>query len=228
MKPFSKWTIAEVEDIFQVVLRKQNDTLKEWLNIRSALSEESSKKLDELRETLLDHVHDWNEAELKYKFIIHLLSMIDFDQEKYQSFMERELSVSINGETLSGKLDFMVAGGRRIPRHPYFFLHEYKRELDTSNDPLGQIMAAMIAAQKLNNDGYPLYGVYVTGRLWFFVILDGFDYSVSLAYDATKDDIKNIFSILQNTKQIIEKRFKGDCDKIRPAAVRETNLGGNR
>jgi len=64
----------------------------------------------------------------------------------------------------------------------------------------------MIAAQKLNHNSYPLYGAYIIGRFWFFVILDGSDYAVSLAYDATKDEIKDIFGILMNVKAIIDKR----------------------
>ncbi|RKZ49305.1 MAG: hypothetical protein DRR16_33635 [Candidatus Parabeggiatoa sp. nov. 3] len=51
----------------------------------------------------------------------------------------------------------------------------------------------------------PLYGCYVMGRLWFFVVLEGIEYSTSLAFDATKDDIKEIFGILQNTKGLILK-----------------------
>ncbi len=208
MKPFSKWTIAEVEDKFQVVLCRQYHLLDEWLTQDcELLSEQETKKLDELKERLLNHVHDWNESELKYKFIVHLLSMIRFDQDKYQSFMERELTVNIDGEILSGVVDFMVAVGRRIPKKPFFCIHEYKKELDISNDPLGQLVIAMIAAQKINNDGHPVYGAYVIGRLWFFVILEGLNYAVSLAYDATKDDINCIFNILKNTKRIIEKRI---------------------
>ncbi|MCI5144338.1 MAG: hypothetical protein D3923_02145 [Candidatus Electrothrix sp. AR3] len=61
----------------------------------------------------------------------------------------------------------------------------------------------MVAAQKLNNDDQPVYGCYVMGRLWFFVLLDGQDYAASLAYDATKDDLNEIFSLLKKTKGII-------------------------
>ncbi|EDN70114.1 hypothetical protein BGP_2120 [Beggiatoa sp. PS] len=64
---------------------------------------------------------------------------------------------------------------------------------ESSGDPLGQLLIAMVAAQKLNNDLKPIYGCYVMGRLWFFVVLEGLDYSTSLAYDATKNDIKEIF-----------------------------------
>jgi len=106
---------------------------------------------------------------------------------------------------LSGVVDFFVATGKRYPKHPYFFIHEFKKEHESSGDPLGLLLIAMVAAQKLNNNLKPIYGCYVMGRLWFFVVLEGLDYSTSLAYDATKNDIKEIFSFLKKTKGMISK-----------------------
>jgi len=204
MKLFSQWTIVEVEEKFQVVLQKQSNLLKAWLAVHCSPAAEDEKLLDTLRENLQNHVYDWNEEELKVKFIAPLLCLVNFDQEDYQSFWDREISVIYEGEKLSGALDFVVAQGKRVPKRPYFFIHEYKKELESSNDPLGQLLIAMIAAQKLNGDQRPIYGAYVVGRLWNFIVLEGLDYTVSLAYDATKDELKDIFGILGNTKTIIE------------------------
>ena len=69
----------------------------------------------------------------------------------------------------------------------------------------------MIAAQKANeakNLNYPLYGVYVIGRLWFFVILDKKRYIKSRAYDATQDDIFKIFCMLRKAKEYINKEVE--------------------
>ena len=77
-------------------------------------------------------------------------------------------------------LNVITATGKRVPKHPYFFIHEYKKELESSSDPLGQLMIAMVAAQHLNQDGNPLYGAYVVGRSWNFVILDGKEYKAGL------------------------------------------------
>jgi len=211
MKPFSKWTIAEAEGRFGLILQKQCRLLKEWLTVQDTLSEEDEKKLNALCESLQDYAYDWNEAELKLKFIGPLLLTVNFDQEKYHSFMEREISVAIENEILSGITDFFVARGRRVPSHPYFFIHEYKKERDSSNDPLGQLMTAMVAAQKLNNDNNPLYGAYIMGRLWFFVVLYGVEYCVSLGHNAAKpEELKEIFGILRNTKRIIEQLILND------------------
>ena len=203
MKSFSKWTIAEVEETFALNPFKQIEPLSQWLNAPASLTPDDEDLIAELREKLIDHVWDWNESELKGKFIFPLLAAVNFDEEQYQSFIEREISVEIENDTLSGMVDFFVASGRRYPKHPYFFIHEFKKEHDSSGDPLGQLLVTMVAAQKLNNDGKPVYGCYVMGRLWFFVVLQGNDYAGSLAYDATKDDIEDIFSILKKTKEII-------------------------
>ncbi|CAK8717024.1 MAG: hypothetical protein CDV28_1365 [Candidatus Electronema aureum] len=205
MKSFSKWTIAEVEETFALNPCKQLESLNQWLNAAAPLTPDEEAVIAELREKLLDHVWDWNESELKGKFIFPLLAAVNFDEEQYQSFIEREISVAIDNDTLSGMVDFFVASGRRYPKHPYFFIHEFKKEHEASGDPLGQLLVTMMAAQKLNHDGKPMYGCYVMGRLWFFVVLQGNDYAGSLAYDATKDDIKDIFSILKKMKEIIVK-----------------------
>jgi hypothetical protein len=41
----------------------------------------------------------------------------------------------------------------------------------------------------------PLYGCYVVGRNWFFLVLNGKEYDVSLAYDATQDDLFDILGL---------------------------------
>ncbi|RLC05243.1 MAG: hypothetical protein DRI57_27670 [Deltaproteobacteria bacterium] len=205
MKTFSKWTIGEVEDTFNLVVVEEFELLKEWLRMKVQPSEEEKKLLDKLSRKLHRHAWDWNESELRFNFISPLLLAVDFDQENYQPFADRELTATFEDETLSGVADFLVASGRRSPKHPFFFINEYKKEHDSSNDPFGQLMAAMIAAQKLNNDNNPLYGAYVLGRFWFFVTLNGREYSVSEACNAAKkDEIREIFCILNNTKTIID------------------------
>ncbi len=97
-----------------------------------------------------------------------------------------------------------MASGTQFPKEPVFFLHEYKKQLDTSNDPLGQLLAEMVAAQTLNSRPHPIYGAYVIGRHWYFVILEGKSYAESLAYDATKEDILQIVSILRHTQLLID------------------------
>ncbi|MEM7532852.1 MAG: hypothetical protein AAF639_11795 [Chloroflexota bacterium] len=203
MKSFPKWTIAEVEAEFQLKLHKQHASLDNWLNHSSQSLPERTEWLNWLQTRLIDRVYDWNEFELKMKFIGPILDFVNFDQEHYQSFLERTLSAPYK-DGLSGEVDFVVATGTRVPHQPYFFLHEYEKDSDSSGDPLGQLMIAMVAAQMLNETEHPLYGVYVVGRHWYFVVLTGKDYAVSLAYDATQEKFDDIIRILKNTKAIIE------------------------
>jgi len=210
MKPFSKWTIEEVENRFQIIPVSKSNTLDKWLSETYAHSQEEEKLLDELCEKLKDRVWDWSEEELKVCFIGLLLYMTDFDQENYRSFLEREISVLYEKEILAGTVDFIVAQGRRSPMKPFFFINEYKKEQEPPNDPLGQLMIAMFAAQQLNNDNNPVYGAYIMGRHWYFVVLEGLNYAVSLGHNAAKiDDLTNILGILKNTKKIIENIISG-------------------
>ncbi len=66
----------------------------------------------------------------------------------------------------------------------------------------------MVAAQTINCHPHPIYGAYIIGRHWYFVILDGKIYSESLAYDATKEEIMTIFGILHHTKEIIRQLIR--------------------
>ncbi len=204
MKPFSQWTKEEVETEFNLRMEPDNQKLQDWLTVEQTISVDEAKKLKQLSKKLLYNVHDWNEEELKIYFLALVLDLIDFFQDKSRPFMERQLSVEYEeNKRLWGNVDFLVASGTQSPKEPFFFIHEYKKQLDTSNDPLGQLLAAMVAAQKLNQSSHPIYGAYIIGRHWYFVILDGVSYAESLAYDATKEEIIEIVKILRHTKTII-------------------------
>ena len=51
--------------------------------------------------------------------------------------------------------------------NPRVFLHEYKHEVEATGDPLGQLLIAMVGAQRENAEPLPLYGCYVLRRNWF-------------------------------------------------------------
>lgn len=56
-------------------------------------------------------------------------------------------------------------------------------------------------AQQLNEGAFALYGSYVVGRNWFFVVLDDDQYAVSNAYNVTEEDIYHAYSILEEIRQ---------------------------
>ncbi len=108
------------------------------------------------------------------------------------------------GRSYGALLIFWWLPGNNLQKSHFSFGIEYKKQADTSNDPLGQLLAGMVAAQTMNPHSHPIYGVYIIRRHWYFVLLDGKIYAESLAYDATKDDIMTIVAILRRTKEIID------------------------
>ncbi|XOF34569.1 MAG: cupin domain-containing protein [Candidatus Electrothrix sp. YB6] len=213
MKPFSQWTIAEVERKFHLNRRSYLETLEQWLQAEEEITPEEEKLFTAFHERLQNHIWDWNEQELKGKFIFPLLAAINFDNEQSQVFIEREISVAAGNTTLSGTVDLLVAGGRGYPERPYCFTCVFSQEQEGRIDPLGRLLIAMVAVQKLNDDNRPIYGCYVTGRLWFFVVLEGKYYAAAPAYDATKDGIREIFFPLKAVKTITAEYVISEAEK---------------
>ena len=140
------------------------------------------------------------------QFIALLLGVVDYTDapEDYKPFSQRTLAAEVKGQKLSGRIEYMLARGKQIPSNPYFFLHEYKQETRKNSDPKGQLLVSMLAARGKNERDAPIYGCYVVGRLWFFVVLSANTYAVSTAYDSSKNDIYQIISILRGVKPIIK------------------------
>ena len=87
-------------------------------------------------------------------------------------------------------------------------MHEYKKEPPHKDDPRGQLLIAMVAAQLLNQDENPLYGAYVVGRMWYFVVLEGKSYTVHRGFNASSQEIGQILGVLKNIRSIIERLLK--------------------
>lgn len=204
---FKYWKPEDVERTFKVSYAKESTALDEWLAADDLISGKEKEQLDVLRERLVENVQDWNEAALKFYFLGPLMGLVWFKSDTYNSFLESSLSVKVGDQTVRGNVDFMVATGRQTPRTPFYTLHEYKPELGYTGYPLGQLLIAMIAARERNEAAgidIPLYGTYVMGRLFFFVYFYKNQYTQSLAYDATQEDIFKIYAIIKKVKDYIE------------------------
>ena len=206
-KSFKFWTFEEVEDTFNLIrIRKGYEPLNIWLSANFPLSKSNEVSVKELSEELFLSTEEWNEEELKAWFILPLLKIVNFKVNAFKAFLDRSLSININNEKAQGNVDLCVARGKLKPKQPYFFLHEYKPEKKRDNDPLGQLLIAMVAAQNANQENEQIYGCYVSGRYWFFVILNGKNYTVSNSYDATDfDDLKIIINALFYVKEQLKK-----------------------
>ncbi len=206
MKSFKHWTRQQIANEFGLKRTRQCDDLGAWLSTDVELTNDEKILLDQLKEKLILNVDIWNEQELVIKFISFIINMADYDTENFKAYANRKLSGSINGKTVGGQVDLMIASGEFEPQQPYFCLHEFKKEEGVSPDPLGQLLIAMLTAQTLNNQEFPIYGAYVSGRNWYFLTLNKSIYCISNAYIATKNDIYDVMKIMKAVKIIIQKQ----------------------
>jgi hypothetical protein len=205
MRTFGSFTFDEVEDLFNIEKINTLPLLTEWISASISIEAFEKEALNRLKENLLDEVLSWNEDELKMFFIGTLIELCQIKTKDFKPFTQRTLKATIQEIEVNGKIDFMIAKGKRIAKPPYFCIHEYKQEIDSDGEPLGQVLIAMLASQTLNENKFPILGAYILGRNWFFIVLEDNKYTVSDAYVATSEDIFQIFAILQKSKEIIQR-----------------------
>jgi hypothetical protein len=203
---FREWSLEKVERTFQLVQVSKLPILEELLSYEFTPNEHQVYNLTELSQNYTEHGgDDWNEIELENKLISPVIVASGIDNKNFAYFLERELAITIDEYELSGKVDGMIATGFRSPQMPYFCLNEYKRGTDPYGDPRGQALIAMLSAQKLNNNGKPIYGSYIIGRNWYFMALVGKEYAISKDFSCVDDEMFDIFRILKSLRVQIEK-----------------------
>lgn len=208
---FKDCTCTSLDRLFGLKQVETLPSLDDLLNRPYTISDFQRSYLLMLQDKVTFNVLSWNEQELALHFIGPLTTFVDFTDKdgRFNEFAERMFSAQINDEIeLEGKPDGFVATGRREPEMPIFCLQEFKKQLDSSGDPAGQVLAAMLASQKLNNNNMPIYGCWILGRDWSFMTLEENKYAMSKGHVATTDDIFEIFRILQGLKQIIIERIE--------------------
>ncbi len=205
-RKFEDWEYSQINKEFGYSRYYEGFALLEtWQQADAPISESEKTALEKLAKRLFHNAEAWNEDELKFFFISHLIEWVDFQHARYKAFTQRKFAAVIGEWEVNGIVDFVVSTGEQHPEQPFFFLHEYKQERKRDNDPLGQLLIEMIVAQQQNEQKFPLYGCYVVGRLYFFVVLNGQEYSVSNAYNAaSSSDIMTIFRMFRFVKRYIE------------------------
>ena len=201
---FRDWDLDEIEETFNLLQVEQLDALTHWLSFSYTIDDYEKKYLDELKAVYLIGGDDWNEVELENKFISPLFVFAKMDSKQFAYFLERELSATIGAYEIMGKVDGMIATGFRNPRKPYFCLNEYKRQTDPNGDPRAQVLIAMLAAQQINQDHNPIYGCYIIGRSWYFMVLVGQEYAISNVFTCTDEELYDIFRILKGLRKGIQ------------------------
>jgi hypothetical protein len=208
-KSFEKWLQQEVEETFGIVQQSNSTDMDELLNNLPTLSDVEQTAARDLSSDLTAFVNKWNEEDLKMYFISPLILLAQLKQKTYRAFFDCTLKTELRNESIGGRVDCVVGKGSQFPVSPLFFLQEYKPKKNPSGDPLGQLLIAMLATQQLNKDTEtPLFGCYIVGQLWAFVVLKGNDYTVSNDFDATEEQkLSAIISILKKIKIMYEIRI---------------------
>ncbi len=205
-KTFENCLWEELTKKFELEKLKNFQPLIDLLTIDLPTQPIISDDLLQLNSLLVDNFMDWNEDELKMQFISPLLYIVNYhDNPKYHPFSQRTLKMQTSEVELSGVVDWMLASGRQVPTNPFFFLHEYKKEKGTDNDPVGQLLASMLTAQYLNEDKEKtIYGAYIIGKDWYFMALAGKQYAISFPYNAMEmNKLEFIYAILKRVKELV-------------------------
>lgn len=209
-KIFNDCSLSDLDDLFGLRQVQNNQYLDYWTQAAQPLSNDEKNNALRLQNLLNKNTSVWNEQELSLHFIGPMFSLIDFTEPyRFNLFAQRYISATVNDILLSGKPDGLIASGYRNPEKPFFCFHEYKKEIDNSGDPAGQCLAAMLVGQTLNlPEKKIIYGCYVIGRDWYFMVLDDKQYAISNVYSATTPAIFNILQILKTLLQIIQQIAK--------------------
>lgn len=203
---FKGWSLESIDEYFGTTQVDELNALNELLAFEYNVDDFERRYLLMLSKDYLTLGGDnWNEVELENKIISPIIVFSGIQNKKFSYFLEREIEAQIDGFELFGRVDGMIATGFRSPKLPYFCLYEYKRQTDPNGDPQGQALIAMMVAQKLNNNQFPIYGSYVIGRNWYFMALVGKEYAISKDYSCVDDEMFDIFRILKSLRVQIEK-----------------------
>ncbi len=212
-KSFESWTTEELEDTFGLKRNNRLATLHTWLQEKYDIPQAHQQQMAEMQEQLSPYIMMLNEADIKNYFIIRVILLVSFWHESYRAFYEYSLSANKkdtlgNDILLKGRAEMLVAKGKQAAKTPFFFFHEYKPQIPKSkNDPQGQLLCSMLAAQVHNESEEPIYGCYVIGKIWQFVVLEGNQYAVSESFNAMNEDISGIYILMAACKRYIHQKL---------------------
>ncbi len=201
---FSTIKFSDLEEIVSIKVVDNDAKFDEWFETPYNLDDTEVLFFENLIQKNKTRVAFYMEENLKAKFIIPILNLVDFVFEPVSDWYDTVLSGTLNGVEFRGFTDFMVASGTESPRKPYFFIQEFKPSVP-DKDPRIQLLAELLVTIEKNKTTI-MRGGYIVGQLWKFVILEKvgenqFEYVVSKAFDSLDlDDLKQIYVILQAVK----------------------------
>lgn len=147
------------------------------------------------------------------RFISFVLDLGDLtDDKNIATFFGKQLKGIVEGISLSVKSDFMLAKGfMNIYQAPYFHFQEHKPQINSSGEPMAQLLEAFLIAQERNHRNgtkIPLYGCGIVRKQWCFVTMEQKQYCISSIYDFTnREELLQIIAILRRFKAILKERY---------------------
>jgi len=178
--------------------------LDDWLTDLPTLTKQEKEIATFYQKVLLANIDNWNEQELSLGFIGPIVHLINF-KVPYQLnfFAQRPISGIVDNYELYGKPDGILASGNFEPETPYFSFHEYKKDVNSSGDPAGQNLAAMLIGQSHSENREVMYGCYIVGRFWYFMVLKEREYAISKVFLASEEDLFEIIQVLKRLRSVI-------------------------
>lgn len=202
------WTESEIRDTFALTrVFEVTPTLENWIDTPAIQAIENMGLLTMLQKDLIENTDYWNEQELELFFIAPLLKVfIDYKSPDFLVYSERAIEAQVEGIYLKTEPDLMLAKGvGEVLKVPYFCFHEYKRTKKNPADPIAQVLEAMLIAQVMNKNEKPVYGAYVIGKDWYFMVMEGKKYCISDSLSAiNQQDLLQIIAILRKFRVILE------------------------
>jgi len=205
---FRDWTLDSLDKTFGMkqVFSPEAKLMQLWEEKakEETINDFEKQILVDLQEPLQMGGRAWNESELENKFISPVIMIAKVNDREIGYFLERPLKGIIGDYELSGIVDGMIATGFRSPDIPLFCMHEYKKSMENAGMPDAQALAAMMVAREMNENKKPIYGLYVLGLIWNFMVLNGNEYCISRNYDSSTEGVFELFKMLKALKKIIK------------------------
>lgn len=182
--------------------------LEDWLSDLPDLNTTESLLTDFFKRDVKRDIDTWQKQDLLMKFVGPIINSIDYTQ-RYQLrlFSKRPLTSTMDTYQVEGEADFFLSNDAHIPTTPYYAFCTVKPEIGERNDPAGQNLAAMLVGQQQNQDNEVIYGSYIVGRNWYFMVLKGKEFAISKSYAADDEEIFEIIKVLKALRNILYKRL---------------------
>lgn len=200
--------IDDIETAFGLQEVASLSALSEWIESTPPLTSNQLSFLSTVQSIARRFEHIWTPTERSLSFIYPMFNAVKYGSTNYRGFAARNCRLTAEGLNITGKVDFCVGTGKAQPKEVYFLFHQYDPAGGQLYDPRTQLIASMLAVRqrKVNqHELTPVYGCYVIGQSWFFVVLQGDRYATSLAYNSTRpEQLRTAFNALAQVKIYIE------------------------